>query len=245
MKKFLKSLCFLLTVCLLAGAVAAPASAAKKKKKNKRAGITIGIDPGHQQRGNYSKEPIGPGSRIRKARVAGGTSGRYSGIPEYKLTLSVAKKLQSELKRRGYKVVMTRTKNNVNISNAQRAKLLNKKCRVAVRLHADGAGPSARGASAQCSTKRNRYIGRLASKCQKLSSCVLNSYCKKTGRKNRGISYRDDLTGTNYSKIPVTLIEMGFMTNKSDDSYMASSKNQTKMAKGIADGIDRYFGFKK
>ena len=61
--------------------------------------------------------------------------------------------------------------------------------------------------------------------------------------KNRGISYRDDLTGTNFSTIPVTLLEMGFMTNRSDDTYMAKSSNQKKMAKGIANGIDDYFGF--
>ena len=34
------------------------------------------------------------------------------------------------------------------------------------------------------------------------------------------LSKRDDLTGTNWSKIPVALIEMGFMTNKTEDKQM-------------------------
>lgn len=227
---------------LVAGMVcvaAVPAYAAKKS----RSSITIGIDPGHQQKADTSKEPDGPGSRTKKYKVTGGTSGRYSGLHEYELTLSVAKKLKKELKSRGYKVVLTRSSNDVNISNSERAKKLNRSCDIAIRLHADGATASAHGASAQCSTSENRYIGKLASKCKKLSESVLNAYCKKTGLRNRGISYRDDLTGTNFSTIPVTLIEMGFMTNRSDDEYMAKSANQKKMAQGIADGIDAYFGF--
>lgn len=62
------------------------------------------------------------------------------------------------------------------------------------------------------------------------------------GMKNRGLSGRDDLTGTNWSKVPVTLIEMGFMTNKKEDKKMQKYSFQKKMAKGIADGVDSYFG---
>lgn len=238
-KKLFKTACILMAVCLLTGTLSLNAYAKKKSRSN----YTIGIDAGHQKSGNYSKEPIGPGSSDKKYKVTGGTSGKYSGLPEYRLTLQVAKKLKKELESRGYKVVMTRTKHKVNISNSERAKKLNKKCDIAIRLHADGAAPSAHGASMQCSSKNNKYIGRLYSKCNRLSKDILNAYCKKTGMKNRGISYRDDLTGTNFSTIPVTLLEMGFMTNRSDDTYMAKSSNQKKMAKGIANGIDDYFGF--
>ena len=66
---------------------------------------------------------------------------------------------------------------------------------------------------------------------------------KKTGIQSRGLIKRDDLTGTNWSKIPVTLIEMGFLSNASEDRFMNRAANQEKMAEGIADGIDDYFGF--
>ena len=204
---------------------------------------TVGIDPGHQSKGNNGKEPVGPGSSTMKTKVAGGTSGVSSKKAEYQLTMEVANVLKAELKSRGYKVVMTRSSNDVDISNKERAELLNEKCDIAIRLHADGASSSSvSGASALYPSTSNPYVGYLSDKSKTLSECVLNSYCSATGIRNRGLSQRDDLTGTNWSTIPVTLIEMGFMTNSSDDLYMANSDNQQAMAEGIADGVDAYYG---
>ena len=204
----------------------------------------IGIDPGHQSHGSNRREPVGPGASTYKARVSGGTSGTATGKAEYRLTLEVGKKLKKELWDRGYQVVMTRTKNDVDISNKERAKLINESgADICVRLHADGAASSARGASVLCPSASNRYVGKLHSKSKKLSKALIDEYCKKTGIRNRGISYRDDLTGTNWSSVPVALIEMGFMTNAAEDRYMASSEGQKEMAEGLADGIDAYFGY--
>lgn len=210
-----------------------------KEKKD----IKIAIDAGHQARGNSATEPVGPGSSTRKAKVAGGATGVASHVPEYKLTLAVAKKLQKELKARGYQVYMIRTKNNVNISNKKRAQLANKSgADIYIRLHADSStSRSVTGASGLYPSKANRYVSKLSAKSKKLSSCLLKSYCKKTKIRNRGLVARDDLTGTNWSKIPVSLIEMGFLSNPSEDRKMQKSSFQTKMAKGIADGIDAYF----
>ena len=210
-----------------------------KEKKD----IKIAIDAGHQARGNFATEPVGPGSSTRKAKVAGGATGVASHVPEYKLTLAVSKKLQKELKARGYKVYMIRTKNNVNISNKKRAQLANKSgADIYIRIHADSSNSRAvTGASGLYPSKANRYVSKLSAKSKKLSSCLLKSYCKKTKIRNRGLVARDDLTGTNWSKIPVSLIEMGFLSNPSEDRKMQKSNFQTKMAKGIADGIDAYF----
>lgn len=204
----------------------------------------VGIDPGHQLRGDSSTEPVGPGSSTYKAKVAGGTRGVATGKPEYQLTLEVAKKLKTELWDRGYQVVMTRTKNDVNISNKERALLINESgADICVRIHADGATSSARGATVLCPSSSNRYISNLYSKSNKLSKALISAYCKETGLRNRGISYRDDLTGTNWSTVPTTLIELGFMTNSTEDRYMASASGQKAMVKGMADGIDAYFGY--
>ena len=204
----------------------------------------VGLDPGHQSRGNSSTEPNGPGSSVYKAKVSGGTSGVSTRKPEYKLTMEIAAALEKELWNRGYQVVMTRTKNDVNISNKERAQLINDSgADICVRIHADGGPASARGASVLCPSKSNRYVAKLSDKSKRLSEAVLSKYIAATGLRNRGLSYRDDLTGTNWSTVPVTLIELGFMTNSAEDNYMSSAAGQKAMVKGLADGIDLYYGY--
>jgi N-acetylmuramoyl-L-alanine amidase len=204
----------------------------------------IGIDPGHQTKGDSSTEPNGPGSKTYKAKVAGGTKGVSTGIPEYQLTLQVAKQLRSELLNRGYQVVMTRTKNDVNISNKERALLINESgADICLRIHADGGTANARGATALCPSASNPYISSLYEQSKKLSESALSSYCAATGLRSRGLSYRDDLTGTNWSSVPTSLIELGFMTNAAEDKYLCSASGQQAMVQGLADGIDAYFGF--
>jgi len=97
------------------------------------------IDPGHQAKADNSPEPIGPGSSITKPKVASGTAGVVTGVPESKLALAVGLKLRDSLAAHGIKVVMTRTTQNVNISNSQRAQIANKAhADLFVRIHADG-----------------------------------------------------------------------------------------------------------
>ncbi len=207
------------------------------------AGHVVCIDPGHQGQGDGRQEPIGPGASATKARVAGGTHGTTSGVPEYQLTLAVGQLLKNELTNRGYTVVMTRESNNVNISNAERAQLANNAgAEISVRLHANGAGNAAvNGALCLAPSAANPYVGALAPSSQLLSSKILGSYCAATGFANKGVQANDSMTGINWCTMPVTIIEMGFMTNPSDDLKMADPAFQAKMAKGIADGIDQYF----
>lgn len=205
----------------------------------------VAIDAGHQLHGDSSTEPVGPGSSTKKAKVAGGATGVSTGVPEYRLTLDVAKKLRKELLNRGYDVYMIRSKNDVNISNKKRAVKANKSgSDIYIRIHGDSSeSSSVTGASALYPSKSNPYVSKLSKKSYKLSKTIIDNYCEVTGIKNRGCVVRDDLTGTNWSKIPVTLIEMGFMSNSAEDRKMQKKSFQNKMAEGMADGIDAYFGY--
>lgn len=233
------SMC-LSAVLLLSLCVTGAAQTAQAEEKQK----VIVIDAGHQTRAMSATEPIGPGSSQRKAKVTGGASGCVTHLPEYKLNLQVAKRLQKELVNRGYKVIMVRTKNNVRMSNVQRAKVANKyKADAFIRIHANSAGSSSvKGALTIAPASNNRYMTKVNRKAsQKLSKKVLKAMCKTTGAKNRGVMYTNSMTGINWCKVPVTIVEMGFMSNPSEDRKMAKASYQKKIVKGIADGIDNFF----
>ena len=213
----------------------------KKAETEKRKYVVV-IDPGHQRRQDQSQEPIGPGSKETKPKVSSGTSGVVSGLEEYELTLMVSKKLRTELVKRGYTVYMTRTRADVNMSNAERAKYAEEKgADLFIRIHANGSEDHAvRGALSMAPSKNNPYVSRLAEKSQKLSRSVLDEYCKITGMKNRGVMLTDQMSGINWAAMPVTILEMGFMSNQKDDMAMKNENFQKKMAEGTADGIDWY-----
>lgn len=201
------------------------------------------IDPGHQLRGDSSKEPNGPGSTTMKARVTSGTSGVATGVAEYILTLDISLKLKTELENRGYKVYMTRSTHDVNISNKERAEYANSvNADIAVRIHANGAGPSVRGAETLAPSANNPYVSHLSNASISLSRHVINAYCAATGFINRGVKTNDTMTGINWSSVPVTILELGFMSNASEDRAMQDSTMQNNMVQGIANGIDAYFG---
>lgn len=205
----------------------------------------IVIDAGHQLNADYGKEPVGPGSTELKTRVSAGTTGVSTGIPEYELNLAVSLLLQQELTARGYTVVMTRTENDVSISNAERAQIANtQQAGAFIRVHANASeSAAASGIMTICMTPSNPYNGALYEKSRALSDCVLERLGAALDKpqNERTLWQTDTMTGINYSEVPVTIVEMGFMTNPSEDEAMATDAYRAKIAAGIADGVDAYF----
>lgn len=204
----------------------------------------IVIDAGHQAQGNSDLEPIGPGASTKKPKVSSGTSGCVTGLAEYKLNLTVAKNLKKELVKEGYKVIMVRTKHDVNISNSKRAEIANKaKADVFIRIHANSSTDSSvNGVLTISPTSSNPYCKSIYKECYTLSKCVVDSVSETTGARNAGIWQTDTMSGINWCKVPVTILEMGFMSNPTEDRNLSKDNYQNKIVKGTVKGINKYLG---
>lgn len=201
----------------------------------------IVIDAGHGISSYNKQEPIAPNSSETKIAFASGTRG--ANLTEEQLNLSVALKLQKVLEDKGAIVHMTRTEHETDMTNVDRAVFANElNADISVKIHADGNNSSSvHGVSVLVPGTQYITDNKVIEKSRIAGELILDAFVKETGGANRGISVRNDLTGFNWTKVPIVLVEMGFMTNPEEDKRMETEEYQDKMVQGIASGLEKYF----
>lgn len=139
---------------------------------------------------------------------------------------------------------MIRESHDVNISNAERAKMAAESGGdILIRIHANGSENSGvSGALTMAPSQANPYMEEsMVQQCQKLSKEIIEAFCEATGANNQGVYQTDEMSGLNWCTIPATIVEMGYMTNPEEDTRMQTEEYQELMVQGMANGIDRYF----
>ena len=206
-------------------------------------GLLIVIDPGHSSQVPGTMEPVGPDSTEMKEADTVGTFGPSSELHEYELTMKLSQKLRNELEARGYEVKLTHFDTLNPIGCIDRAAVANENHADAfIRIHANGSEDTdAAGAMTICITQDNPYHPELYSASYRLSEILLDTYCEQTGIAKEKVWETDTMTGNNWSEVPATLLELGYMTNPDEDLKMAQDSYQKRAVKAIADGLDRWF----
>ncbi|MDD7792869.1 N-acetylmuramoyl-L-alanine amidase family protein [Clostridium sp. 'White wine YQ'] len=196
------------------------------------------IDPGHSSNGNREQEKISPDSNTMKIKDPGGAQGVVTGTPEYVVTMDVSLKLKALLEQNQVEVIMTKTQDIESPGNIERAEIgNNNNANLTIRIHCDSVNSrSVKGASMLVPAPIG-YAKDISTVSRKYGETILNDLIASAGMSNRGISERSDLTGFNWSKVPVVLVEMGFMSNPEEDKLLSNQEYQNKLAEGLCNGI--------
>ena len=199
----------------------------------------IVIDPGHANKSDLTKEVAAPGSSEMKIKDGGGAQGIVTRTPEYLINMKVSLKLKTLLEAKGYQVVMTKTDNAVSLGNVERANIWNAaNAALAIRIHADSVNDSSvSGASMLVPAAINENTKAIYQESKRCGTIVLSALVNNVGMKNRGVVEHKDMTGFNWSKVPVILVEMGFLSNQNEDKLLSSDIYENKLAEGLCNGI--------
>jgi len=168
-----------------------------------------------------------------------------TGIREADLVLDVSLRARRLLVRAGVRVVLTRARTaGTSIGNVARARVANETgARLFLRIHADGhPDRSVRGTHTLVPALRAGWTDDIHRPSRRAAELVQQELVAALRFPDRGIQERSDLTGFNWSDVPTILVELGFMTNPTEDRALATGRVRDAAALGLCRGTLRFLG---
>ena len=215
-------------------------------------GITIAVNAGHGTKGGSSQKtqchPDGTPKVTSGTTKAGATTAIAvsegmtfaDGTPESTVTFEMAKILKDELLSRGYNVLMIRDGSDVQLDNIARTVIANNVASAHIALHWDSTnadkGAFYMGVPEVDSYRSMEPVASNWKKHESLGKSLINGLSSNGTKIFSKGRMEMDLTQTSYSTVPSIDIELG---DKTSDHGKDELK---KLSKGLADGIDSYFG---
>lgn len=176
-------------------------------------GKVIVIDPGH-------------------GGVDPGAVGKYTN--EKTLTLDTSEELQALLKAAGATVIMTRTSNTSRKLELSERVAISQKYNpdVFISIHYNSGSETATGLETYYNTKNGNE--------SQLAKYIQSELVKQTGMRDRGVDTAEFYV-IKHNKMQSVLIELGFISNPKEEKLIASKAYQQKAARGILNGLNKFF----
>jgi N-acetylmuramoyl-L-alanine amidase len=173
---------------------------------------TIVIDPGH---GGQDSGAVGTRGTLEK-----------------NLTLTTAKLVYDKLKSAGANVYLTRSNDTYISLNSRVSTSHYRNAKAFISLHYDSTTDrSANGTTAY-------YYSSL--KDAQLASKMNSELAKQSNLRNRGIKY-GNFHVLRENNVPATLLELGFLSNRTEELTVNTSTFQEHVSQGIYNGLAQYF----
>ncbi len=187
-------------------------------------GLVIVIDPGHQAETDNETEATASWLSVEKKRCTDGCVGVTTGVTEYELTLDIALLMKDYLEQCGATVILTRSANDVNISNQERAAIaVENNADVFIRLHADAANDaSVSGVNIYVPDSGN-FTGSSVASGDTLGQLLSD----ELGVTYNGTRQTYLYTGLNYANsLPSYQVCLGYLSNSDDETFLLDPQNQ-------------------
>lgn len=162
-----------------------------------------------------------------------------NGLREKDVNLDVAKRVEALLKAKGITVLMTRTTDNFLTLDQRAVFGVTKGADTFVSIHANAASSGVSGSE----TFYSASLDQRALDSKQLATFIQKRLYVAMDHNNRGVKDADfRVIGSN--PLPAALVELGFLTNKSDADKLKTNYYKDRAAKAIADGIVEYYNWK-
>ncbi|MBY6839396.1 N-acetylmuramoyl-L-alanine amidase, partial [Clostridium botulinum] len=83
------------------------------------------------------------------------------------------------------------------------------------------------------------YASEINQLSKKYGDILLREMVASANMNNWGVIEREDMTGFNWSKVPVVLVEMGFLSNAEEDKLLNTEEYKIKIVQGLTEGIKK------
>jgi N-acetylmuramoyl-L-alanine amidase len=130
------------------------------------------------------------------------------------------------------------------MGNVARARIANRAgADLFLRIHADGSTDrSVHGTHTLVPARRKGWTDDIYGVSRRAGRAVQSALVKRLGSADRGLNERSDITGFNWANVPAILVEVGYLTNPTEDRRLASASYRRKAARGLCEGTLRFLG---